>query len=86
MKRSASRLRALRTPRPITVQRSDDGTLIAVRVNGRTREIAQIRESWRIDDEWWREPISRIYMDVVLADGGSLTVFRDLVSRRWYAQ
>ena len=86
MSRSASRLRALRTPRPVMVQRTTGGVVAAVRTNGRTRPVAQIRETWRIDDEWWREPISRIYMDVVLADGGSLTLFRDLVTRRWYAQ
>lgn len=86
MTRSASRLRALRTPRPVIVKRTDTGNLATVRMNGRTRQVAQVKETWRIDDEWWREPISRIYMDVILVDGGSVTLFRDLVKRRWYAQ
>lgn len=86
MTRSASRLRALGTPRPVMVQRTAGGAVAAVRMNGRTRPVAQVREIWRIDDEWWREPISRIYMDIVLADGGTLMLFRDLMTRRWYAQ
>jgi len=86
MKNSASRLRALRTPRPVIVERTSTGAPTAIRMNSRTRRVEQVRESWRIDDEWWREPISRLYMDVVLTDGGSITLFQDLVTRRWYAQ
>lgn len=86
MKKTASRLRALRTPRPVTVERSPTGAPTAVRMNGRTRQVQQVRETWRIDDEWWRTPISRLYMDVVMTDGSNLTLYRDLATRRWYAQ
>ncbi len=66
--------------------RVQSGRPVAVRTNGRVRPIDQIREVWRIDDEWWRAPISRLYVDVVLSDGGTLTLFRDLMTGHWYAQ
>lgn len=40
--------------------------------------MARIREIWRIDDEWWRRPISRLYHEVVLVTGAILTLYRDL--------
>jgi hypothetical protein len=45
-----------------------------------------IREGWRIDDEWWRQAISREYVVVVLDDGSMLTLFRDLLDGLWYVQ
>jgi hypothetical protein len=45
-----------------------------------------VRECWRIDDEWWRRPISRLYFSVVLENGKSLTLFQDLVQGGWFVQ
>ena len=45
-----------------------------------------MRERWRIDDEWWRKPISREYIAVVLDDGRALTLYHDLVDGSWYTQ
>jgi hypothetical protein len=50
------------------------------------REIAQIQDAWRIDDEWWREPISRHYLQVLLRDGAIRTLFHDRLTDRWFAQ
>ena len=49
--------------------------------------MAEVLESWRIDDEWWREqPVSRLYYSLLLEDGRAVTVYRDLVSGQWYRQ
>jgi hypothetical protein len=48
--------------------------------------VSAVRERWRIDDEWWRTPISRAYRAVVLDDGRSVTLYHDLLEDRWYAQ
>lgn len=50
------------------------------------RLVEAVRESWRIDDEWWRRPISRAYWEVVLEPGRVVTLYRDLVDGRWYLQ
>jgi hypothetical protein len=46
--------------------------------------VASIRESWRIDDEWWRRPVSRLYHDVILENGQLLTLYRDRIEGAWY--
>jgi len=45
-----------------------------------------VLESWRIDDEWWRQSISRLYFDVMLEGGGHIVLFKDLVTGDWFAQ
>ena len=53
----------------------------------RWREIPEILDSWRIDDEWWRkQPVSRLYYRVLLEDGTVVGLFKDLVSGEWYRQ
>ncbi|MGD0234599.1 MAG: hypothetical protein ABSC55_08670 [Syntrophorhabdales bacterium] len=45
-----------------------------------------ILNTWRIDDEWWRKPISRLYYLVEFTNGSRLTVFRDVLTGKWYRQ
>jgi hypothetical protein len=54
--------------------------------HGRCRAIARIQDAWQVDDEWWREPISRHYLQVVLRDGALRTLFHDRIADRWFAQ
>jgi hypothetical protein len=48
--------------------------------------IETILDRWRIDDEWWRREISRMYFSVALEGGQLLTLFHDLTTGRWYGQ
>jgi len=58
-----------------------------VTLRGRRHAVAQVRDRWRIDDEWWRDrPIARMYHEVVLEDGATLTLFQDMATQRWYVQ
>ena len=58
-----------------------------VRLPGRpARTVEVVRERWRIDDEWWRQSISREYRAVVLDDGSYLLLYHDLLDGLWYAQ
>ena len=45
-----------------------------------------VEDTWRIDDEWWHDEISRLYYQLELADGTTITVFEDLMKGGWYAQ
>ena len=46
-----------------------------------------VREQWVVEDRWWTsKPLRRRYFELVLDDGRNVVVFRDLVSRRWFAQ
>ena len=67
--------------------RGDDAAQPLVLVaGGRRRRVVNVRDSWRIDEEWWRDPISRRYYQLELDDGSLRTVYQDLVDGRWYAQ
>ena len=50
------------------------------------RKVEEILDTWRIDDEWWRAPISRRYVEVVLEGGGHVVLFEDLATGSWYLQ
>ena len=56
-----------------------------VRDRGRWK-VARVQNRWRIDDEWWRSEISRMYYELLLSNGSVITVFRDLLSGKWYQQ
>ena len=80
------RLRPLGTPCGARVEVDGTGIPITVVVGRRTRRVSAVRERWRIDDEWWRRPLARDYVTVVLEDGRPLTLYRDLIEGGWWAQ
>ncbi len=88
------RLRALNPPRLVAVELDDSGVPKAVkgqlRRSGGQEETAAvvetILETWRIDDEWWRQLISRRYFAVILEGGGRVVLFEDLVTHEWFVQ
>ena len=83
----APRLRPLGLPRVVHVRTDEFGDPEFVRLSGKpARRVEAIRERWRIDDEWWRLPLSREYRAVVLDDGRSVTLYHDLLDGLWYAQ
>jgi hypothetical protein len=49
--------------------------------------VETVLETWRIEDEWWRErPISRLYHRLLLEDGRTVDVYKSLRSGRWFRQ
>ncbi len=62
------------------------GVPVRVRVRGRWQSVETVLDAWRIDDEWWRQPIARAYFSLALESGAHLTVYHDLVENRWYIQ
>lgn len=84
---TAGRIRALNRPRPLRVEAAEDGRPTAVWLTGRRYAVEAVLETWRIDDEWWRQqPVSQAYYSLLLEDGRVVTVYRDLVSGRWAKQ
>ena len=80
------KLRPLDTPRWVEVQTDPEGVPEGVRGRRGWVSILGIRERWEIEDEWWREPISREYFQVVLETGRPLLLFRDRIGGHWYFQ
>lgn len=76
-------LRRLSLPKPTEVDTDDRGRPSAVRHSA----VQSVTEDWVIEDRWWTgRPLRRRYFELVLADGRSVVVFRDLGSGRWFAQ
>jgi aspartyl/asparaginyl beta-hydroxylase (cupin superfamily) len=48
--------------------------------------VVQVQDVWRIDDEWWREEVSRLYYRLLLEDGRRVTIYNDLISLDWHQQ
>ena len=82
----ADRLRAVNTPRPVSLELDASGSLVVVTATGGRTKIDVVLESWRIDDEWWRQPIARSYMNVLLEGGKRVVLFQDLITGLWFLQ
>jgi hypothetical protein len=79
-------LHPLNTPRPLRIRTGRGGRPRLLYLKGGPRKVRQILEIWQVDDEWWREPISRRYARLALEDGRIVTVYRDLRNGSWYLQ
>jgi hypothetical protein len=83
----ADRLRAVNAPTAVTVELNESGLMTVGRPDGQViGKVEAILESWRIDDEWWRQPISRSYMNVLLEGGKRVVLFQDLLTGLWFMQ
>lgn len=65
---------------------AQEGRPFVVRLKKRPVLVKDVVNMWRIDEEWWRKPISRLYFSLELENGARVTVFRDLVAGAWYRQ
>lgn len=80
------RLRPLNGPRPVAVELAADGRPGAIVDRGRRLAVAAVRDRWLVEDEWWREPLGRRYLELLLVDGSVRTLYLDTFTDRWYAQ
>ena len=81
------RLRALNLPERVQVECEKNGEPRTVkRSSGQATAIESIQESWRVDDEWWRQQIARLYHEVLLAGGKRVVLFEDLITGEWWMQ
>jgi hypothetical protein len=78
-------LRPLNRPKQIDVVVEQRRPIVVVEQSHRYR-IEQIQDSWIIDDEWWRDPISRQYFQVMLEGGSLRTIFHDRTANTWFVQ
>jgi hypothetical protein len=72
-------------PEPIDVE-AKDGMPATVMVRKKTVKVERILNMWRIDEDWWRQPVSRLYLALELQNGARVTVFQDIISGMWYRQ
>ena len=86
-KTSPGSIRALNLPEPIAVEEGRHQRPVAITLGLTGQRVHSVEDVWEVVDEWWRpDPIARRYYKVVLEDGTSLTVFRDLLNGVWLRQ
>jgi len=78
-------LRSLNEPRPLQIQ-VDHGLPVALVINRQRQPVASIQDTWIIEDEWWRQPISRQYFAILLTNGQTHTIFHDRTTGQWFSQ
>lgn len=85
--RTHDRLRALNAPQRVQVELDEQRRPVIVKWKTRSeKRVESIGENWRMDDEWWRQPIVRRYVEVVLEGGGRVVLFEDLITGDWFVQ
>jgi hypothetical protein len=62
------------------------GQPFAVRLKTRNILVKNVENVWRIDEEWWRKQVSRLYFLLELESGARITVFQNVLDGRWYKQ
>ncbi len=82
----AHRLRPLNLPRAVSVVLNERGLPIAIIRDGKRKEVEQIGEIWCVNDEWWRDPIARRYVETILEGGRRLVVYEDQITGEWFEQ
>lgn len=86
-KNSTNRLRALNAPQRVQVELDEQRRPTVIKWPAKSeKRVESIGENWRMDDEWWRQPIVRRYVEVVLEGGGRAVLFEDLISGEWFVQ
>ncbi len=80
----SDRLRPLNQPRPVTVELDRKQLPLSLTEEGRAHEIIRILEVWRVDDEWWRKPLGRRYVEVILDNGNRQVLFEDIKTGEWF--
>jgi hypothetical protein len=48
--------------------------------------VVELLDRWRVDDTWWREPLCRMYFQVLLVDERTLTIYHDRIAGTWHRQ
>ncbi len=82
----ADTYKAVNTPQALAVEEDAAGFPTAVIIKRRI-PVMSIEDTWRLDDEWWRaEPVSRVYYNVLLANGQRLVFYKDMTTGGWYEQ
>lgn len=86
---AVDQLQSLNLPRSIAVTCDGHGQPHAVRLDGGWTVVVEVVDEWLVEEEWWRRPIRRRYLQVMLAGDRLLTLFEDLEDPsdgRWYRQ
>ena len=79
-------MQPLNMPTSVAVNEGPEQEPLAVRIDQRWREVAQIEDQWSFDLWWQPTPTQRHYYRISQDDGRQLVLFRDQRKECWYRQ
>lgn len=53
---------------------------------GQPHPVAEITRQWRVQSDWWHEPLWRHYFKLTTTTGLLLIIYHDLLADQWYVQ
>jgi hypothetical protein len=68
---------------PTEVRLGPGGAVQAVRLPEGWRVVERTTARWRVETDWWREPVRRDYHRCVTRTGECVEVYRDLGTDAW---
>jgi hypothetical protein len=71
---------------PILVERDAAALPQAFVWQGRTHQVRQLTNQWRIDQDWWQERVWRDYFKLITQTGLLVIIYCDLLTGQWYLQ
>ncbi len=71
-------------PLPVLVTLGEDGEPVHLRWELEER-VLEVCGRWRVDDDWWREPVSRAYY-LLRTPTALLELFEDAAQGGWYLE
>ncbi len=72
-------------PRSITCVSTDSAARSPLLPSPGPNRVLEVCNRWRVDDEWWRKPISRMYYEL-RTPTALLEVFQDLNTGEWFLE
>ncbi len=70
----------------VQVETDAAGQPLRIRLDGETHGEVGVCNRWRIDDDWWRNLVSRAYYKVVTRDGLLCTIYLDELRGTWHLE
>jgi hypothetical protein len=68
----------------VQVRVNGDGMPQAMRIGGAWHDIDEVVLTWRVETDWWREPVRRDYVRCLLKGDECLDVYRDIERDAWF--
>ncbi len=72
-------------PKQVQVEMNTAGEIVGILWGRRRERVLETNTRYRVDDDWWRVPISRTCYEVITPTA-MLEIFRDDLTGAWFLQ
>jgi hypothetical protein len=76
----------LPSPAEIEVRLDAGGEPVHLRWRRWRVGLVAVHNHWRVEEDWWRDEVTRDYYKVQTADGTLCVIYRDRREGKWYLQ